>query len=99
MNIENGKYVVVLPEFKDFGKKNIKPEMITLSNGKTFKIEDDFDLDINVIKRAPTVSELLLEENAENGEVTVNFDVNDEDKALFKMFIESRMIKGNYLKN
>ena len=97
VHIENGRFVVVLPEFKDFGKKSIKPEMITLSNGKTFKIEDDFDLDINVIKRAPTVSELLLEENAENGEVTVNFDVNDEDKALFKMFIEIKDDQGKLL--
>ncbi len=94
---ENGRFVVVLPEFKDFGKKNIKPEMITLSNGKTFKIEDDFDLDINVIKRAPTVSEFMLEENSENGEVTVNFDVNDEDKALFKMFIEIKDDQGKLL--
>jgi len=97
VNIENGKYVVILPEFKDFGKKDIKPEMIVLSNGKAFEIEEDIDLNINVIKRVPTVSELMLEENAENGEVTINFDVNDEDSALSKMFIEIKDEQGNLL--
>jgi len=94
---ENGRFVVVLREFKDFGKKNIKPEKITLSNGKAFKIEDNFDLKINIIKRAPTVSELMLEENAANGEVTVQFDVNDEDHALSKMFIEIKDDQGKVL--
>ena len=97
VNIENGKYVVVLPEFKDFGKKTIQPEMIVLSNGKAFEIEEDIDLNINVIKRVPAVSELMLEENAENGEVTINFDVNDEDYALSKMFIEIKDEQGNLL--
>ncbi len=97
VNIENGKYVVILPEFKDFGKKAIKPEMIVLSNGKAFEIEEDIDLNINVIKRVPTVSELMLEENDENGEVTINFDVNDEDSALSKMFIEIKDEQGNLL--
>ena len=90
VNIENNRFVVVLPEFKDFGKKVIKPEIIILSNGKAFKFKDDFDLNINVIKKAPTVSDLILEENSLNGEVVVNFNINDEDNALLKMFIEIR---------
>ncbi len=97
VNTENGKYVVVLPEFKEFGKKSIKPEMITLSNGKEFKIEDNFDLTVNIFKRVPTVSELMLEEDEENGEVIIDFDVNDEDNALSQMFIEIKDNQGNLL--
>ncbi len=97
VNVENGRFVVVLPGFKDFGHKNMKPEMIVLSNGKAFKIKDDFDLNVNVIKRAPTVSDLTLEENLENGEVIVDFDVNDEDNTLFEMFIEIKDDKGAVL--
>ena len=87
VSIENNKFVAILPGFDQFGKKNIKPELITLSNGKVFELGDNFNLSVNIIKKVPVVSDLTLEEDDIQKEIKVNFNVNDDDQSLLGMSI------------
>ncbi len=82
--IENNKYIIVIPGFDNIGNKNIKIENITLNNGKQFEVNKE--LFINVIKKAPKISDFMFEEN-EKGEFEVNFDIENDDDALISMII------------
>ena len=74
----------MIPGFDNIGNKNIKIENITLNNGKQFEVNKE--LFINVIKKAPKISDFMFEEN-EKGEFEVNFDIENDDDALISMII------------
>lgn len=80
---ENNKFVVILDEFEEFGSKSISIEKISLSNGKTFDIKQN--LKITVIKNVPVITDLSVVDKGER--VRVDFQIEDEDKALFGMQI------------
>lgn len=80
---ENNEFIVILDGFEEFGSKSINIEKISLANGKTFDIKQT--LDITVVKNIPVVTDLSVVDKGER--VRVDFQIEDEDKALDEMQI------------
>lgn len=78
---ENGNVVNLLP-FNGFGEHKISIDEIVLSNGKKFELVDNNSIDINIIKRTPSISDFTTTENTESNNLRVMFDLDDKDNAV-----------------
>ena len=75
-------YIVTIDGVTEFGTHEIVIEEIALSNGKIFSLQNNNKVIINIIKKKPTVTDLIMEEDAEQNNIKVSFLLNDEDKTI-----------------
>ncbi len=75
-------FAVVLDAFTEIGKKEIKIEQIILENGKAFTLNQDNTLTVQVQKESPQIHNFSVQEDAQNGQFHVTFQMSDPDDAL-----------------
>lgn len=79
---ENGKFYVIYPKITEVGKKTLKIESIVLSNGKELAIEKDNTIQISILKEKPSVSNIDVKENIEQGTMVVTAYFKDIHQSL-----------------
>lgn len=79
------QYIVKLNPFDEAGEREIKIEEIQLSNGKKIEVKNNNTVEVNIKKTVPTISDIVMEENVEDNEMDISFNVNDSDKSLKKL--------------
>lgn len=79
---QGNQYSAVIDGITETGEKEVVIQEVTLENGKKFTLENDNKVTVNVIKAKPGVTELETQENIEENNIKVSFNLVDEDKAL-----------------
>lgn len=75
-------YIATIDGISEVGEKEIIIEEIVLGNGKRFTLETDNKTIVKIIKRKPTIDEFTSEENIEQNNMKVGFNLNDEDRTI-----------------
>ncbi len=88
-NVEkrDNSYVVQVDKINKLGSQKIKIEEVILNNGKKFELKEKNSVSVNIIKRYPTVKDITLNENTENNNMTVKFNLENEDDAIKSAYI------------
>ena len=83
LNSSNGIYNVELPGYASAGKQDITIQSIILSNEEEIVIDDTnkTSIEVDILKDDVYVTDFNYSEDA-NKNVTIKFNVNDNDKAL-----------------
>ena len=90
-------YIATIDAITEFGIHEITVEEVVLENGKSFALENDNKITINIIKRKPTVTDLTMEEDTTQNNIKVSFSLNDEDKTIKNASIVLTNIDGTEL--
>ena len=88
--VSENHYEITLEKLdtQDFGKYYIDIQKIVLDNLKVFEKEKDYninELTYTVLKNAPTVDNIEVQNNSENKNVSVTYKVNDDNDTLEKL--------------
>ena len=75
-------FAVTLDGFDSTGIKTVTAEQIVLENGKAFDLAEDNEITLQILKEIPQVKDLMVEEDAENSQFCVAFQLTDPDGAL-----------------
>ena len=75
-------FAVTLDGFDSTGIKTVTAEQIVLENGKAFDLAEDNEITLQILKEIPQVKDLMVEEDAENSQFRVAFQLTDPDGAL-----------------
>ncbi len=83
-NIEkrDNTYIVLVDGLNKLSSQKIEVEEVILNNGKKFAIKENNSVSVNIIKRYPTVKDIILNENIENNNMTVKFNLENKDDAI-----------------
>ncbi|MCI9017052.1 MAG: hypothetical protein HFJ53_07830, partial [Clostridia bacterium] len=79
---KENQYTVLIDGIQETGEKEIIIEEVTLSNGREFTLQSDNKTTVRIMKQKPTVEDFTSEENIEQNNIKVAFNLKDEDKAI-----------------
>ena len=79
---QGDQYSALIDGITETGEKELVIQEVTLEDGKKFTLENNNQVTINVIKAKPSITQLEVQENIEENNIKVSFDLIDEDKVL-----------------
>lgn len=88
-------YTVTLGGFDKIGNTQIRVEQIILENGKSFRISDNNEINIMILKETPKVYDFSVKEDAENNQFEVAFRLTDPDGTLSGHKVRIQNVKGD----
>ncbi len=91
---DNDKFTVVVP-LDGTDKKNLHMSGVVLENNKT--ITDGVDATFVIFKEKPSVKDVNIQVNEEDGKVNVTYDIVDNDKVTSKQYAILKDQNGNIL--
>ena len=83
---EGNNYVANAEGLKDTGNQTVNIEKIILNNGKTFEVNKE--VQVNIIKKAPTVESFKGRENLEIKIIDVMLQIRDDNKSITNLTVK-----------
>lgn len=96
---KDNQYNATIDGITQIGETQIVIEEIILTNGKKFTLENNNSVTVQIIKRKPTIEEFTTEENIEQNNIKVAFNLKDEDQAIETAKIVLLDSEGNEIAN
>ncbi|MCI5773652.1 MAG: dockerin type I domain-containing protein, partial [Erysipelotrichaceae bacterium] len=96
--IEDHKYQVIIPGFKDEGQKKIVVEKVILENGKEMLLNENNQVDISILKSIAKIKTFDVEEISAGEALKMKILIADEQGTLSNIRLNVYDDQGNIIK-